>query len=160
MAATSAECGLALARNAEQHLRSRLRLAQLYRPEWLGATLAIAARCVFRLDELRYEYPAEIVPPGMEPTFEVGEQIFVSATVSRTSHMYCYFADAGGNVMRLTPNMVTPHSLVAAHQPNPLWRNACCANRAAGQPPIRASRCKVLSRVRHWPRSAAPLSKA
>ncbi|URI11958.1 error-prone DNA polymerase [Aquincola tertiaricarbonis] len=62
-----AECGLALARNAEQHLRSRLRLAQLYRPEWLGATLAIAARCVFRLDELRYEYPAEIVPPGMEP---------------------------------------------------------------------------------------------
>ena len=56
------------------------------------------------------------LPPGMEPTFEVGEQIFVSATVSRTSHMYCYFADPAGNVMRLTPNTVTPHSLVAANQ--------------------------------------------
>ncbi|UOB03868.1 DUF4384 domain-containing protein [[Acidovorax] ebreus] len=56
------------------------------------------------------------LPPGMEPTFEVGEQVFVSATVSRTSHMYCYFADPSGNVMRLTPNQVTPYSLVAANQ--------------------------------------------
>lgn len=56
------------------------------------------------------------LPPGTEPAFEVGEQVFVSATVSRTSHMYCYFADPSGNVMRLTPNQVTPHSLVAANQ--------------------------------------------
>ncbi|MCR5866153.1 error-prone DNA polymerase [Aquincola sp. J276] len=62
-----ADCGFALARNAEQHLRSRLRLAQLYRPEWLATTLEIAARCTFRLDSLRYEYPAEIVPRGMTP---------------------------------------------------------------------------------------------
>ena len=62
-----ADCGFALARNAEQHLRSRLRLAQLYRPEWLQATLEIAARCTFSLDELRYEYPAELVPEGHTP---------------------------------------------------------------------------------------------
>ncbi|MDH5328895.1 MAG: error-prone DNA polymerase [Aquincola sp.] len=62
-----AECGYALARNAEQHLRSRLRLAQLHRPEWLAAGLAIAARCTFSLDELRYEYPAELVPAGYTP---------------------------------------------------------------------------------------------
>jgi len=62
-----AECGFALARNAEQHLRSRLRLAQLYRPEWLAATLDIAKRCTFSLDELRYEYPAELVPEGHTP---------------------------------------------------------------------------------------------
>ena len=38
-----ADCGFALARNAEQHLRSRLRLAQLYRPAWLaGRRCAIA----------------------------------------------------------------------------------------------------------------------
>ncbi len=35
-----ADCGFALARNAEQHLRSRLRLAQLYRPAWLQASSA------------------------------------------------------------------------------------------------------------------------
>ena len=62
-----ADCGFALARNAEQHLRSRLRLAQLYRPAWLQAALAIAEGCAFSLSELRYEYPAELVPEGSTP---------------------------------------------------------------------------------------------
>ncbi|HET9976665.1 MAG TPA: error-prone DNA polymerase [Burkholderiaceae bacterium] len=62
-----ADCGFALLRNAEQHLRSRLRLVQLYRPEWLAASVAIAERCHFDLDELRYEYPAELVPEGHTP---------------------------------------------------------------------------------------------
>ncbi len=62
-----AECGLRLAPNAEQHLRSRARLAALYAPEWLEQTLAFAGRCSFSLDELRYEYPEEIVPPGATP---------------------------------------------------------------------------------------------
>ena len=60
-----ADCGFALARNAEQHLRSRLRLAQLYPRRVAGRdACAIAARCHFSLDELRYEYPDELVPPG------------------------------------------------------------------------------------------------
>ncbi|HEV8311442.1 MAG TPA: error-prone DNA polymerase [Burkholderiaceae bacterium] len=62
-----ADCGFALARNAEQHLRSRLRLAQLYRREWLEASTRIAASCNFSLASLGYEYPAEIVPPGETP---------------------------------------------------------------------------------------------
>ena len=62
-----ADCGFALARNAEQHLRSRLRLAQLYRPAWLQASARIAASCSFSLSELRYEYPAELVPAGLTP---------------------------------------------------------------------------------------------
>lgn len=59
-----AECGMALQPNAEQHLRSRLRLAQLYAPALLQETIRIADACTFSLDELRYEYPEEIVPPG------------------------------------------------------------------------------------------------
>jgi error-prone DNA polymerase len=62
-----ADCGFALARNAEQHLRSRLRLAQLYRPAWLQASVCIAEACSFSLSELRYEYPAELVPEGLTP---------------------------------------------------------------------------------------------
>ena len=62
-----AELGYALASNAEQHLRSRLRLARLYPAELLDETLAVAARCRFSLDELRYEYPEEIVPAGHSP---------------------------------------------------------------------------------------------
>ncbi len=63
-----AECGFALASNAEQYLRPRVRLAQLYAPEWLDETLKIAACCRFSLNELRYEYPQEIVPPGETST--------------------------------------------------------------------------------------------
>jgi error-prone DNA polymerase len=61
------DLGWALAPNAEQHLRSRLRLAQLYPPALLEETLEVAAGCAFSLDELRYEYPEEIVPAGQTP---------------------------------------------------------------------------------------------
>jgi error-prone DNA polymerase len=64
---TVADAGFALEPNAEAHLRSRARLAALYAPEWLEATLEIAGRCAFSLDELRYEYPQEIVPDGHTP---------------------------------------------------------------------------------------------
>ena len=61
------EAGHALHPNAERHLRLRARLAQLYPPELLAATLDIAGRCHFSLDSLRYEYPDEIVPRGHTP---------------------------------------------------------------------------------------------
>ncbi len=63
-----AECGFALQPNAEAHLRSRTRLAQLFKAEWMQASVQWAARCAFSLDELRYEYPEEIVPTGHTPT--------------------------------------------------------------------------------------------
>jgi len=62
-----ADCGYALHGNGERHLRSRARLSSLYPPALLAQTLAIAERCTFSLDELRYEYPEEIVPPGATP---------------------------------------------------------------------------------------------
>ncbi|HJW26408.1 MAG TPA: error-prone DNA polymerase [Rhodocyclaceae bacterium] len=61
------EAGFALYPNGERHLRSRLRLSRLYPPELLAETLAIAELCDFSLDELRYEYPEEIVPAGETP---------------------------------------------------------------------------------------------
>jgi error-prone DNA polymerase len=60
-----ADCGFALAPNAEQHLRPRARLAQLYRAEWLAESVRIARGCRFELDELAYRYPAELVPEGI-----------------------------------------------------------------------------------------------
>ncbi|RQO62414.1 error-prone DNA polymerase [Paucibacter sp. KBW04] len=62
-----AACGLDLQPNAERHLRSRLRLAQLYPPELLNETLAVVAACEFSLDEIRYRYPTEVIPPGSTP---------------------------------------------------------------------------------------------
>ncbi|HXU43739.1 MAG TPA: error-prone DNA polymerase [Burkholderiales bacterium] len=62
-----AQCGQGLQPNAERHLRLRVRLAQLYPPALLAESARIAARCTFSLDELRYEYPEELVPPGETP---------------------------------------------------------------------------------------------
>jgi error-prone DNA polymerase len=64
---TVAQCGQALFPNAERHLRLRVRLAGLYPPELLAESVALAERCRFSLDELRYEYPAELVPEGHNP---------------------------------------------------------------------------------------------
>jgi error-prone DNA polymerase len=60
-------CGHALYPNAERHLRQRMRLAQLYPAELLEESCAIAERCRFSLDALRYEYPEELVPKGETP---------------------------------------------------------------------------------------------
>jgi error-prone DNA polymerase len=64
---TVAAAGAALFANGERHLRSRLALARLYPPELLAESLNIAARCNFSFDELRYEYPEEVVPAGETP---------------------------------------------------------------------------------------------
>jgi error-prone DNA polymerase len=64
---TVAEAGTRLFANGERHLRARDTLAQLYPPELLAQTLAIAERCTFTLEELRYRYPNEVVPAGHTP---------------------------------------------------------------------------------------------
>lgn len=63
-----AQAGAALYPNAERHLRPRERLGRLYPPALLAESVAIAGRCHFSLDTLRYEYPAELVPEGESPT--------------------------------------------------------------------------------------------
>jgi error-prone DNA polymerase len=62
------DAGYALYPNAERHVRTRLRLSRLYPPELLAETGNIAGQCTFSLDELRYEYPEEIVPSGHTPS--------------------------------------------------------------------------------------------
>ena len=60
--------GTQLHPNGERHLRPLPRLKELYPAALLEETLSVAERCAFKLDELRYEYPEEIVPPGETPT--------------------------------------------------------------------------------------------
>ncbi len=62
-----AETGFALAPNGERHLRRREQLARIYPAEALAQTLVVAGRCGFSLNELRYEYPEELVPCTQTP---------------------------------------------------------------------------------------------
>ncbi|HKE39788.1 MAG TPA: error-prone DNA polymerase [Casimicrobiaceae bacterium] len=63
-----AQAGYALYPNGERHLRPLSTLERLYPAAWLAETLVVAEHCKFSLDELRYEYPEEIVPKGETPT--------------------------------------------------------------------------------------------
>lgn len=50
--------------NAERTLRPLQKLRKLFDAEWLAQSDAIAQKCQFNLQELKYEYPAELVPKG------------------------------------------------------------------------------------------------
>jgi len=73
------QCGYKLASNAEQHLRSRLRIANLYNREALDETLRVAKLCRFSLDELQYEYPEEFVPAGETVTSYLRKESYIGA---------------------------------------------------------------------------------
>ncbi len=55
--------------NAERYLKSPEEMAELFQdcPGAVARTVEIADRCEFSLDELRYEYPEELSPPGQAP---------------------------------------------------------------------------------------------
>lgn len=58
------QLGSSLLTNSEHYLRDRDTLKKLYPAPLLRETLRIARRCTFSLDELRYQYPDEVVPAG------------------------------------------------------------------------------------------------
>lgn len=74
-----AKCGYRLAPNAEQHLRSRLRLGNLYSRAALDETVRVANLCQFSLEELRYEYPHELVPEGQTATSYLRSESYLGA---------------------------------------------------------------------------------
>jgi error-prone DNA polymerase len=65
---TVAAAGAVLFRNGERHLRTREALAAVYPAALMEASVRIAERCCFSLTELRYRYPAELVPDGHTAT--------------------------------------------------------------------------------------------
>ncbi|MSR56262.1 MAG: error-prone DNA polymerase [Planctomycetaceae bacterium] len=66
---TVAELGERVFSNGERHLKSSAQMAELFAdcPEAIARTIEIADRCRFSLDELRYDYPEELSPPGTTP---------------------------------------------------------------------------------------------
>lgn len=66
-----AECGLELSPSAEQAMRTRMQLAFFYQSERgiraLQRSVELAGLCEFSLDDIKYEYPSEVVPDGMTP---------------------------------------------------------------------------------------------
>jgi len=64
--ATIETIGKRLEANAERHLKPAEEMARLFRdaPEAVAETMRFAGRIAFSLDQLKYQYPDEPVPPG------------------------------------------------------------------------------------------------
>ncbi len=113
------EAGGKLHPNGERYLRERERLAKLYPRELLEETVAIARRCTFSLEELRYEYPHELVPPGETPASHLRKLTEVGARWrwpqgvpegerKAIEHELALIAD-----LRYEPYFLTVHDIVA-----------------------------------------------
>jgi error-prone DNA polymerase len=66
---TVARAGLLLEANAERHLKSPAEMVKLFErwPHAIAAAREVADACDFNLEELKYEYPEEIYPKGLDP---------------------------------------------------------------------------------------------
>ena len=121
LSTTVMAAGLALAPNAERHLKSPSEMARLFKghEDALARTLEITQACRFSLDELVYEYPDEPVPAGTTPQahleslaregarwrFPGGVPDKVAATLDRE---LAIIADLG-----YAPYFLTVHDIVA-----------------------------------------------
>src|SRR6202030_4768049 len=63
---TTDAIGKRLEANAERYLKPPSEMARLFRdvPEAIAETMRFADRITFSLDQLKYQYPDEPVPPG------------------------------------------------------------------------------------------------
>jgi len=78
---TIEQAGRRLTANAERYLKSRDDMARLFAdcPQAVARTVEVADRCSFSLDELRYEYPAGLCPPGKRPMQYLAELTWAGA---------------------------------------------------------------------------------
>ncbi|MDO1558662.1 error-prone DNA polymerase [Brevundimonas sp. 2R-24] len=114
------QAGRRLLANAERHLKAPPEMARLFAdaPEALAETQHLLARSGFDLDQLRYEYPEEPIPPGWTP-----QAWLENLTARRALHRYpdgvpgkvqaildkelAFIADRG-----LAPYFLTIHDIV------------------------------------------------
>ncbi len=72
------EAGLRLQANAERHIKNAAEMLRLFRghEDAVERTMEVVQACAFRLDDLKYQYPDEPVPPGKTATQHLRRQAF------------------------------------------------------------------------------------
>ncbi|MHA4839258.1 error-prone DNA polymerase [Sphingopyxis sp. MSC1_008] len=96
---TVRKAGKLLRANGERHLKAPAEMKRLFAqsPKAMDASVKLLARIGFRLDDLKYEYPHEPVPPGWKP-FNYLHHLVKTAAEKR------YGAPLGEKVRKLIGN--------------------------------------------------------
>ena len=71
--------GALLSTNAEMAMKPISAIQKRFPQAWLDNSVQIAKRCHFSLDELKYEYPAELVPKGMTAAQYLTQEVTLGA---------------------------------------------------------------------------------
>ncbi|MEQ8952357.1 error-prone DNA polymerase, partial [Parvibaculum sp.] len=117
---TLKEAGFRLAANAERHVKSGEEMMRLlaHFPEALSATREIVRRCRFSLDELRYEYPADVFSENETPqelltrlTWEGAEKRFPGGVSEKLRKTIAHELALIGE-MQYAPYFLTVHDIV------------------------------------------------
>lgn len=88
----------------------------LQRIGWVNRDgVSMAGKSTSQPGPVKVDLQIENVMPNRD-YFTPGEQIFLSATVSRTSYLYCYMENGRNEVIRLLPNATNTSGWVAANQ--------------------------------------------
>ena len=82
LGSTIQSAGVALHANRERYLRPIDEITTLYPATLIEETQRLCQQCHFSLDELRYEYPQELVPPHITATEHL-RQLVVQGTQAR-----------------------------------------------------------------------------
>ncbi|MEX0809634.1 MAG: error-prone DNA polymerase [Dongiaceae bacterium] len=113
--------GHRLQANAERHLKGPAEMARLFadHPHALAHSIEIAERCRFSLDELRYEYPKELMREGRTPQQELEHLTALGARDRYPQGVPEKVAQTIAHELRLigtlgyAPYFLTVHDLVA-----------------------------------------------
>jgi error-prone DNA polymerase len=113
--------GRLLEANAERHLKPGFEMARLFRdfPGAIGETMRFLKRITFTLDEIKYEYPHEAVPPGMSPqeyleilTWQGAERHYPERNSGRCPRDACQGIRADRRSGITPPTFITVHDIV------------------------------------------------
>ncbi len=146
---TLGEAGFRLHANAERHLKPAEEMHRLFAafPQALARTLEVAERTRgFSLDQLRYEYPDEVVPPGATPMSHLRRLTYEGAIDRYPGGLPLKVRDQIEkelgliDELRYAPYFLTVHDLVRFARsgretvdapPNHAWAEILCQGRGA-----------------------------
>lgn len=79
------QLGRQLLPNSEHYLRPLDKLKNLFQADWIAENIRISNLCNFNLNELKYEYPSELVPKGKTATEYLRELVIQGMEVRFSS---------------------------------------------------------------------------
>lgn len=111
------EIGFRLQANAERYLKPAAEMSRLFKgyEDAVARTLDIVAACPFSLDELKYHYPTEPIPPGKTANQHLRNLVFEGARRHFGDRVPAKIVETIVKELRLIRKLDYPHYFLTVH---------------------------------------------